>query len=163
MLNDLLDYDLDIVFCGTAAGKRSAEMQQYFAGQGNRFWNTLNEVGLTPRKLEPAEYKELLSYGIGLTDLVKHKSGMDKNLETADFASGRERLRELMLKYRPRTLCFVGKKAAKQFLGVERLEYGLQEKHIGETSIFVTPSTSGAAGRWWDIEIWKKLAELTRD
>ena len=70
MLPDLLDYNLLVVFCGTAAGTVSAERKRYFAGKGNKFWKTLYEVGLTPSRLEPAEYKLLLEYGIGLAPLV---------------------------------------------------------------------------------------------
>jgi TDG/mug DNA glycosylase family protein len=65
-----------------------------------------------------------------------------------------------MEKYQPRFLCFNGKKAAQGFFDVKRVKYGLQEARIGETRIFVAPSTSAAAGRWWDIEYWKVLAEL---
>ena len=71
MLPDLLDYNLLVVFCGTAAGTVSAERKRYFAGKGNKFWKTLYEVGLTPSRLEPAEYKLLLEYGIGLAPLVE--------------------------------------------------------------------------------------------
>jgi len=38
MLPDVLAANLDVVFCGTAAGKRSAEVGMYYAGPGNRFW-----------------------------------------------------------------------------------------------------------------------------
>ena len=43
-LPDLLLPDLRVVFVGTAAGKRSAELGHYYAGRGNRFWRTLHEV-----------------------------------------------------------------------------------------------------------------------
>jgi TDG/mug DNA glycosylase family protein len=160
ILPDILAPDLKIIFCGTAASTRSAERGAYYAGPGNRFWLALYEVGLTDRLLKPAEFETLLAYGIGLTDLVKHKAGMDKVLEANDFNKGRQRLQLAILEYRPRILCFTGKKAAKQFFGVQRVKYGLQEGTIGETLIFVAPSTSGAARRWWDISHWQKLAGL---
>ena len=101
MLPDLLDYNLLVVFCGTAAGTVSAEKHQYFAGKGNRFWNTLHEVDLTTKRLEPAEYKLLVDYRIGLTGLVKHRTGMDKVLEAANFDDGRGRLREQTVEFKP--------------------------------------------------------------
>jgi G:T/U-mismatch repair DNA glycosylase len=55
-LDDLLEPGLTIVFCGTAAGLRSAALAQYYAGPGNQFWKVLAQVGLTPRQLSPHEY-----------------------------------------------------------------------------------------------------------
>ena len=72
MLPDLLDYNLDVVFCGTGAGTESARRQHYYAGSGNKFWPTLYTVGLTRRRLRPSDYEMLLDFRIGLTDLVKH-------------------------------------------------------------------------------------------
>ena len=40
ILPDLLDYDLNIVFCGTAASKKSKNFNAYYAGPGNKFWKT---------------------------------------------------------------------------------------------------------------------------
>ena len=85
MLPDVLKQDLKIVFCGTAAGRKSAELGFYYAGNGNKFWKTLFETGLTPRLLMPSEFSELLNWGSGLTDMVKDKSGMDNNLMRSDF------------------------------------------------------------------------------
>lgn len=65
MLPKVLEKDLRIVFCGTAAGKRSAELQMYYAGQGNKFWRVLEEVDLTPELLSPHQYTNLPQYRIG--------------------------------------------------------------------------------------------------
>ena len=45
-LPDLLQPDLDVVFVGTAAGRRSADVGHYYVGAGNRFWSTLHHVGI---------------------------------------------------------------------------------------------------------------------
>ncbi len=89
MLPDLLCENLSLVICGTAAGATSAQLQQYYAKPGNKFWATLYQIGLTPVRLNPAEYLRLLDYGIGLTDLVKGKAGMDHILEQEDFSNQR--------------------------------------------------------------------------
>ena len=158
MLPDVLKPDLKLVFCGTAAGRKSAELGVYYAGNGNKFWKTLFETGLTPRLLMPSEFSELLNWGIGLTDMVKDKSGMDKSLMRSDFKNNG--LVEKINKYNPRYLCFNGKKAAKEFYGYNYVEYGLQEKSVYDTRIFIAPSTSGAANGFWDVSRWIKLANL---
>jgi len=85
ILLDLLRPGLNIVFCGTAAGNKSAERKAYYAGAGNLFYPTLAGCGLTPRLLRPNEYSELLNYNIGLTDLVKFHFGMDKDLKAEHY------------------------------------------------------------------------------
>ena len=160
VLPDVLGRDLCIVFCGTAAGAASALLGQYYAGPGNRFWPTLARVGLTPRELKPSEYRDVLSYGLGLTDVVKGQSGSDSSLDfrKADTAQLRARIE----KYRPRILCFTSKRAAKAFFGAKHVELGLQNARIGETLIFVAPSPSGLAKKSWDEEVWRDLARLAR-
>jgi TDG/mug DNA glycosylase family protein len=159
MLDDLLTYGLDIVFCGTAVGNASARSNQYYDHPSNKFWKVLREVKLTPVQLEPPEYKKLLEYKIGLTDLAKGKSGMDKVLSQGDYDV--DALLEKIKTYQPRYLCFNGKKAAKVFLSRRKISNGLQAETVGDTKIFVAPSTSGRAlEKFWDVEIWRELARL---
>ena len=69
-----------IVFCGTAAGSVSAARGAYYAHPQNKFWRILYDVRLTPRLLRPEEYLELPRWGLGLTDIAKNVSGMDREL-----------------------------------------------------------------------------------
>jgi TDG/mug DNA glycosylase family protein len=158
MLNDMLTDNLKLVICGTAAGNKSAELKQYYAKPGNRFWKTLYEVELTPILLSPSEYERLLSYGIGLTDLVKTKAGMDRTLNKADFEI--EIFRENIKQFSPKVLCFNGKHAAEMYFQ-RPVDYGLQADCIGQTKVFVAPSTSGAASGFWNVEFWRDLANLS--
>ena len=159
MLPDLLCENLSLVICGTASGATSAQLQQYYAKPGNKFWATLYQVGLTPVLLNPTEYLRLLDYGIGLTDLVKGKAGMDHILEKADF--GNQPMVQKIKLYQPRCFCFNGKLAAEAFFE-QPVAYGRQDVVIGQTHFFVAPSTSGAANKWWDIDRWKELAIFCR-
>jgi TDG/mug DNA glycosylase family protein len=151
---------LRLVVCGSAVGARSAALERYYAGPGNKFWRTLYDIGLTPYRLEPPEYRLVLQFGIGLTDLVKNQAGSDADIRFGD--ADRERLRATILQYQPRYLAFNGKGAAKHFFGRKKVDYGLQEPSIGETALFVAPSTSGVANRWWILGPWQDLARLVR-
>ena len=159
VLPNLLAPRLRLIFCGMAAGPVSAMLRQYYAGPGYKFWKVLAEVGLIPDELEPCQYRQLLSYGIGLTDLVKARSGVDAVLSAADM--GTAELRHRIECYQPRYLCFNGKRVAEGFLR-RPVSYGLQAERIGATAVFVAPSTSGAANRWWSIVPWQELARLSR-
>ena len=83
-LPDLLQPGLKLVICGSAAGAKSAALGAYYAGPGNKFWRILHESGLTPRRLAPAEFPELLAHGIGLTDLAKAYAGADAGIRARD-------------------------------------------------------------------------------
>ena len=160
VLPDVLGTGLRIVFCGSAAGAVSARVGAYYAGPGNRFWPTLHRAGLTPRLLAPAEFRTVLRYGIGLTDLCKTESGSDAELsrQTDDAAA----LSAKIARYEPAVLAFNGKRAARVFLGAETLDYGKQVLRIGGTDVHVLPSTSGAARRWWDETFWRRVAGAVR-
>lgn len=160
VLPDVLARDLDVVFCGTAVGRKSAERRAYYAGPGNAFWRTLHDAGFTPVQLAPEQYKKVKTFGLGLTDLAKHKSGSDSVLARGDFS--RNALIRKIRKYRPRILAFTSKRAASEFLG-RRAEYGLLPEKVGETALFVVTSPSGAARRYWDSgRWWHELSKLRR-
>jgi len=150
------------VFCGTAAGPTSARLRQYYARPGNRFWPTLRRVGLTPELFVPADYARVLEHGIGLTDVVKFASGVDRDLDPEHLGElARAALHERVLAAAPRFLAFTSKRAALAGLG-EIEGYGLQRRTLEETRLWVLPSPSGAATRWWDERPWRELAEAVR-
>ena len=161
MLESMLRAGLNLVVCGSAAGAKSAKRGQYYAGPGNKFWRTLHAVGLTDRQLAPAEYRLVLDWGIGLTDLVRLQAGNDDAIKFGKADT--DRLRAEIRSHKPRFLCFNGKRAALEFFDAKRVEYGLQAEAIGATKVFVAPSTSAAANRAWDESIWRDLARHVRN
>lgn len=160
VLPDVLQPGLVLVFCGTAAGKRSAAEGAYYAHPGNLFWRALFEAGLTPRLYAPAEFPLLPQLGIGLTDLAKRHSGNDDELPRDAFD-----VAELVGKitiYAPRLLAFTSKNAARAALGRRVTGYGLQPERIGDTALFVLPSPSGQARGHWDLGPWQALSARVR-
>jgi TDG/mug DNA glycosylase family protein len=131
------------VFCGINPGLRSAASGVHFANPRNDFWRLLHAAGLTPRLLEPAEQHELTSFGLGITNAATRATSGSSDLRRADFAGSAERLERLARELRPRVIAFVGKEAYRGAFGV-RAEHGLQERRLGETLLFVLPSTSPA-------------------
>jgi TDG/mug DNA glycosylase family protein len=155
VLPDLLRPGLKVVFCGTAAGTASAKARAYYAGPGNAFWQALHLTGLTPVELVPAEFERLPEFGIGLTDICKIAYGSDAEVGVAEFdAAG---LQEKIATAEPTYLAFNGKNAARGALERD-VAYGLQEEQLGGAAVWVLPSTSGAARRFWKIEPWRQLA-----
>lgn len=159
VLKDSLQPRLAVVFCGTAVGSKSAREQAYYAGVGNAFWKTLHEIGLTPTRFQPAQYREALTLGLGFTDLAKGVSGNDDVLRRNHF--NREGLRQKVLHYRPGIVAFTSKRAATEFLQ-RPVDYGLLDIRVGASRLFVLPSPSGAARRWWCVDDWHALAALVK-
>ena len=156
VLPDVLTYNLKIVFCGTAASKKSKLLNSYYAGPGNKFWKTLHEIELTSKLLKPSEFKKLLDFNIGLTDICKTDYGNDNELDTSKYDLDGFNMK--ILEYKPRIVCFNGKNAAKSYLNQKKVDYGYQDKRVGDSKIFIAPSTSGAANAFWNLDIWKLLA-----
>lgn len=160
MLPDILRPDLQIVFCGTAVATASAERGHYYSGRGNKFWQLLHDACFTPVRLGPEQDVLLLQYGIGVTDLVKDKAqSHDRGL---DFSAA-DRTASVLRSADPRWIAFngitAGRVAATQLKLARRrdLRLGEQSWSIGESRVFVLPSSSGANAtmsyqsklEWW--------------
>jgi TDG/mug DNA glycosylase family protein len=164
VLTDLLKPGLRIVFCGTAAGNVSAARGAYYAHPQNRFWSALHAFGLTPRTLKPEDYPELSQWGLGLTDIAKHVSGLDRELPAG--ALGREACSALEAKIiaaEPQWLAFTSLNAGRRYLG-RVAGFGEQPERIGRTRLWLLPSPSPTAGWNWERNAhwWRMLADETR-
>jgi double-stranded uracil-DNA glycosylase len=156
LVPDLLAPQLKLVFCGTAPSRASVAASAYYAKPGNRFWPTLHAVGITPHRYSPHDYPQLLTLGIGLTDLCKIHSGVDSELP--DDAFDLSAFQQKMMRHQPRMIAFTSKNAAQSYLQIP-VAYGEQSAKLGKTRLFVLPSPSGLATRFFDIEIWRALAD----
>ena len=140
----------------------SAAARAPFANPQNDFWRLLYAAGFTPRLLEPQEFRELFAFGIGLTNAARRTTGGSSDLRAGDFAGARERLERIAAELEPRVIAFVGK-AAYQGVFRERPEHGLQAPTLGNTTLFVLPSTSPAnAAVPWDERLrWFQALQIT--
>jgi double-stranded uracil-DNA glycosylase len=164
VLPDVLAPGLRIVFCGTAVGTVSAARGAYYAHPQNRFWPALHGVGLTPRLVRPEEFAELPKWGLGLTDIAKSVSGMDRQLPPG--ALGRHACAELRVKiekFEPDHLAFTSLTAGRRFLG-RVAGFGEQPNRIGRTRVWLLPSPSPTAGWNWGRHKhwWRTLADEAR-
>jgi len=140
---DVLGPGLKLIFCGINPGRRSAAAGAHFANPRNDFWRLLHEAGFTPRRLDPSEQHAVLPLGLGLTNAAYRPTKGSGDLRRSDFAGSADRLAALALELRVGGIAFVGKTAYEGAFR-ERPELGLQERRLGETWLFVLPSTSPA-------------------
>jgi TDG/mug DNA glycosylase family protein len=159
VLQDMLPAELSAVICGTAAGNESAKQKVYYADSNNYFWAVLEQVGLTPEKLTPARYLLLCEFGLGLTDLAKTVAGTDSTLSPGSFDVPMFKMS--IERCQPRIVAFNGKTAARAFYGLSKralLAYGPGPDIPNFPRIFVLPSTSGSARKYWDLGWWEEFA-----
>jgi double-stranded uracil-DNA glycosylase len=160
---DVLAPGLDVVFCGINPGLQSDAKAAHFANPRNDFWRLLHAGGFTPRLVDPSEQFAVLSFGIGITNAAFRTTRGSSDLRKGDFADSGERLERIALELRPRAIGFVGKEAYRGPFG-GRPQHGLQNRILGDTQLFVLPSTSpaNAAVPWEERLRWfRALRELT--
>jgi 8-oxo-dGTP pyrophosphatase MutT (NUDIX family) len=90
---------------------------------------------------DPSEQLEVLHEGIGITNAAYRTTPGSGDLRRGDF--DRERIERVAREYEPGWLGFVGKEAYRGLFN-ERPELGVQERTLGDTRLFVLPSTSPA-------------------
>jgi TDG/mug DNA glycosylase family protein len=103
----------------------------------------LHDAGFTPWLLTPEEQFDVVDFGIGLTNAATRTTRGSSDLRRSDFHGSAERLTELAEELRPGWLAFVGTEAYRGTFE-ERPELGEQARQLGETRLFVLPSTSPA-------------------
>ena len=162
-LPDILDRGLRVVFCGINPGRVSDAAGAHFANPRNDFWRLLHAAGFTSRLYAPHQQHEVLGESIGITNAAMRTTRGSGDLRRADFADSAQRLERIARELRPAWIAFVGKEAYRGAFN-ERAVLGVQERTLGETRLFVLPSTSpaNAAVPWSERLRWFcELAELS--
>ncbi len=152
---DVLAPGLRIVFVGINPGRVSAAARAHFANPRNDFWRLLHAARLTSRLYEPGEQFSLLDEGIGVTNAAYRTTPGSGDLRRGDFAGSADRLERIARELQPGWLAFVGKESYRGAFG-RRPDLGVQPEQLGETRLFVLPSTSpaNAAVPWIERLRW---------
>lgn len=140
---DLIDYNLKVLFCGINPGLWSGATGFHFAKPGNRFWKVLHLAGFTPRQLHPSEEHELLELGYGITSFVKRTTARADELTNAEFVEGGRLLVKKIEKYKPRNLAVLGIGAYRTAFNKPKAKLGLQAEKIGGANVWLLPNPSG--------------------
>ncbi|ODQ68357.1 G/U mismatch-specific DNA glycosylase, partial [Nadsonia fulvescens var. elongata DSM 6958] len=160
--------DLRCVFVGYNPSIMSSKRGHRYAHPTNQFWSLLYQSEIVPEKLTP--YSDSIMperYRLGFTDLVARPTRRASDLSREEMIQGALILEERITRNKPKCVCIVGKgiwecimrargtKVGKDF------EWGLQNAILGQSAVFVVPSTSGlvaAITRERKLEIWRELA-----
>jgi double-stranded uracil-DNA glycosylase len=156
---DVIAPGLDILLCGINPGLYSGATGHHFARPGNRLWRALHAGGLTPRLLSPFEERELLRYGIGVTNLVERATAAADELSDAELLEGARRLARKVARHRPRCVVFLGLGAYRTATGRRRAAVGPQEPFAGAAA-WLLPNPSGLNAHYQAADFARLFREL---
>ena len=140
---DLIDYNLKVLFCGINPGMWSGATGFHFARPGNRFWKALFLGGFTDRVLHPSEEHELLENGYGITSFCKRTTARADELRAEEYIAGGAQLIKKIEKFTPRNLAVLGIGAYRTAFGKPKAQMGLQTEKIADTRVWLLPNPSG--------------------
>lgn len=142
-IRDVVAPGLRVLFVGINPGLYTAATGHHFARPGNRFWPALHAAGYSDRLLHPAEQRELLARGYGITNLVNRATATADELDPAEFIAGRKRLAVKVRRLRPRVVAFLGVGAYCHAFGVPRAAIGEQGVRFEGARVWLLPNPSG--------------------
>ncbi len=160
IIPDVIAADLAVLFCGINPGLWSAATGHHFARPGNRFWPALHRGGWTPRQLDPSEQGDLLTYRLGITNVVARGSARADELTTAELIAGGEILTRKVRRCRPAWLAVLGITAYRTAFGHRDATVGPQPETIDATRVWVLPNPSGLNAHYTLPRLADAFAEL---
>jgi double-stranded uracil-DNA glycosylase len=159
-VDDVVSPGLRILFCGINPGLRSAAEGAHFARPGNRFWKALHGSGLTDRLLRPDEQRELLTFGIGITNLVERATAGADELTADELRRGAQRLEAKVGTLQPEVVAFLGMGAYRTAFSRPGAAVGRQDERLAGSFVWLLPNPSGLQARYQLPELVALFGEL---
>lgn len=159
-VEDLVAPGLDVLFCGINPGLWSAVVGHHFARPGNRFWRVLHLAGFTDALLDPAEEQRLVSFGVGVTNLVRRSTATAAELGPDELRAGAAEVAETVRRFAPRAVAFLGMTAYRRAFDQPRAGLGEQPEGLAGARVWVLPNPSGAQARYQLPELVELFSAL---
>lgn len=145
---------LRLLIVGVNPGLWTAAVNAPFARPGNRFWPSLHRAGLTDHLVDAStglsaeNEAQLLSRGIGMTNLVGRATARADELSRDELRSGAERLAVLAGELGPAVVSVAGITAFRTAFAMPKATYGEQDTTPvpgwpDDVALWVVPQPSG--------------------
>ena len=145
---DVAGPGLRVLFAGINPGLYSAATGYHFARPGNRFWPALHLAGFTDRVLRPHEQRLLLSYGLGITNVVSRATARADELGPEEIRVGGRALAAKVARLRPEWLAVVGITVYRTAFTQPAAAAGPQPETLAGARLWVLPNPSGLNASW---------------
>ena len=159
---DLIDYNLKVLFCGINPGMWSGATGFHFARPGNRFWKALHLGGFTGRVLHPSEEHELLENGYGITSFCQRTTARADELRAEEYIEGGVNLIKKLEKFKPQNLAVLGIGAYRTAFQKPKAQMGLQLEKIAGANLWLLPNPSGLNAHYQLNDLAKLYGEVRR-
>ena len=140
---DVLAKGLDVIFCGINPASTAAADGHNFSNRSNRFWPVLHLAGFTDIRLRPADERQLLKYGCGITAVVTRPTPTAAEVTSDEFRRASSPFEAKMRRYQPRVIAFLGKRALSAMRSTSDVEWGRQPLDFAGAVAWVLPNPSG--------------------
>ncbi|HSM45439.1 MAG TPA: mismatch-specific DNA-glycosylase [Acidimicrobiia bacterium] len=146
---DLIGDECRLLFVGINPGLWTAATQTHFCHPSNRFYPALQKSGVidwtvdTDRGITDEQRWDLVSTGIGITNLVRRATVRASELTREELQTGGGRLVELVDSTQPRVVAVAGVTAYRDAFGDRRAALGRQDSDLGAAQLWVVPNPSG--------------------
>lgn len=146
---DLLGPDPRLLFVGINPGLWTAAAQAHFAKRGNRFYPALHRAGLSRHLIDasagmaPDDAADLISRGIGITNLVNRATARADELEPAELVEGALGLSSKVATLKPLVVVILGLTAYRMGFADSKAKEGWQPGGLGGAELMVTGNPSG--------------------
>jgi double-stranded uracil-DNA glycosylase len=140
---DVLAAGLDVIFCGINPASSAAADGHNFSNKSNRFWAVLQLAGFTDTRLRPEDERRLPEYGCGITAVVARPTPTAAEIASDEFRRARPSFEAKMLRYHPRVVAFLGKRALSSMLSTPDIAWGRQPLEFAGAAAWVLPNPSG--------------------
>ena len=159
-LADVVDVGLRILFVGINPGLYSAALGHNFGRPGNRFWAAVALSGMTPTRLQPAQERDLLRYGLGITNIVARPTARAEELTPEELEAGAELLERKVARLRPRAVAVLGVSAYRTAWRRPKATLGPQPIALGGAALWVLPNPSGLNAHHQLPDLARRFREL---
>jgi double-stranded uracil-DNA glycosylase len=169
MIRDQIGYGLRILFIGINPHPGSDRRGVPFSNN-KMFWYLLQAAGLLIESRDQLRDDRILKrlylhdfkkvYRFGAFNIIKRPTRAATQLQRAEAAPGRIRLHQVISRYQPAVVCFVGKTPYRFFIECNQVEYGWQPS-IESSRIYVmhTPLHGPAQVRIQELKEIRDLLE----
>ena len=146
---DLLGEQPRLLFVGINPGLWTAATQAHFAKRGNRFYPALHRAGLTGHvidasaALSAADALDLISRGIGITNIVNRATARADELSASEIRRGGIELAAKISRLRPTVVVVLGITAYRIAFERPAATSGWQPEGLGGAALLVAGNPSG--------------------
>jgi TDG/mug DNA glycosylase family protein len=138
-----------LLIVGINPGLWTAATQTHFCHPSNRFYPALRAAGLIDWELDTrigmtdSQRDDLVSKGMGITNLVERATARAAELEASELIGGAGRLAGVVARLAPTVTAVVGVTAYRVAFGRPLAQLGRQTEDLAESQLWVLPNPSG--------------------